>query len=546
LNRALWLLLGLQMRGWLRHLCRGMRTVRGTLLVLIGLAVFLPWLLAVLSFPVSGGVDARFLGRYGPASLLFYCVVNFLFSSHERAIYFSPAEVQMLFAGPFGRREVLVYKILLALFVSLPATLLMAAIVRVRDGWPPAVLTGLLLLGIFMQLFGMVLGLLTNTIGARLFSRGRKIVAGLVLVLGIAMLAQASVISGWQPGRWAAQVFDTPVYHVVSWPLQSFFAAMRATRFWPDLLVPLATGLCVNGVLVALVFALDRHYQEASAAASARIYARLQRLRGRSAGAESTIAATRPGRIDVPDLPWWGGVGPIFWRQLTSALRGLGRIVLVLFVLAGGIALPLGTIVEDEVPVGPTVIGLGMWISIFLTALVPFDFRGDTDRIGILKTLPIASWKLVIGQLLTPILLLSMIHYLALAAALYLAPAHQGTILVMAAFVLPFNFVLVALDNLLFLLFPVRLAAATPGDFQAIGRNVLLSLGKVFGLIIMGGLAATVGGIAFLISSLVWRMEKEWVGLAAAWPALALCGACLVPLVALAFQHFDVGRDTPA
>src|ERR1700722_14170535 len=109
MNRALWLLLSLQMRGWLRHLGRGMRTVRGTVLVLIGLAVFFPWLLAVLSFPVSGGVDSRFLGRYGPASLLFYCVVNFLFSSHERAIYFSPAEVQMLFAGPFGRREVLVY-----------------------------------------------------------------------------------------------------------------------------------------------------------------------------------------------------------------------------------------------------------------------------------------------------------------------------------------------------------------------------------------------------------------------------------------------------
>jgi hypothetical protein len=35
-------------------------------------------------------------------------------------------------------------------------------------------------------------------------------------------------------------------------------------------------------------------------------------------------------------------------------------------------------------------------------------------------------------------------------------------------------------------------------------------------------------------------------GVAAAWPVVALAGAGLVPLVALAFRAFDVGRDTPA
>ena len=51
MNRALWLLLALQLRGWLRYLGRSMRTLRGAVLVLVGLGVFLPWMVAVLLHP---------------------------------------------------------------------------------------------------------------------------------------------------------------------------------------------------------------------------------------------------------------------------------------------------------------------------------------------------------------------------------------------------------------------------------------------------------------------------------------------------------------
>ena len=42
-----------------------------------------------------------------------------------------------------------------------------------------------------------------------------------------------------------------------------------------------------------------------------------------------------------------------------------------------------------------------------------------------------------------------------------------------AAVVVPINFVLFALENVLFLLFPARQMAATPGDFHALGRQFL-------------------------------------------------------------------------
>jgi hypothetical protein len=82
--------------------------------------------------------------------------------------------------------------------------------------------------------------------------------------------------------------------------------------------------------------------------------------------------------------------------------------------------------------------------------------------------------------------------------------------------------------------------AATPGDFQALGRNVLLSLGKVIGMGVIALAAGTVGAVGAILSGSVW------VGVAAAWPVVVVSGAALVPLVAVAFVWFDVGRDTPA
>ncbi len=108
-----------------------------------------------------------------------------------------------------------------------------------------------------------------------------------------------------------------------------------------------------------------------------------------------------------------------------------------------------------------------------------------------------------------------------------------------AVFVLPFNLLLFGLENLLFLLFPARILANQPGDFQAVGRNVLYFLAKVVALIVV----AAVAGLTAVVVGLVCR--SPLAGMAAAWVILAISAGLTVPLVALAFTRFDVGRDTP-
>ena len=68
-----------------------------------------------------------------------------------------------------------------------------------------------------------------------------------------------------------------------------------------------------------------------------------------------------------------------------------------------------------------------------------------------------------------------------------------------AAFVLPVTFLLIGLENLLFLLFPSRMMANQAGDFQAVGRNVLLVFAKLSGLALALGLAVLVGVVLWVL-----------------------------------------------
>ena len=130
----------------------------------------------------------------------------------------------------------------------------------------------------------------------------------------------------------------TDVWRVVSTPLRYFFDAFLSENLWPDLAWNGLLALLVDLALVGLVFGLDVQYMEASAAVSARIYARLQRMR------RVGPAASREGkaRFGLPMPPWCGGAGPIFWRQLTTASRGAGRLGMSLVILGGVLAAVLG------------------------------------------------------------------------------------------------------------------------------------------------------------------------------------------------------------
>jgi hypothetical protein len=538
---ALALLIRLQLGGWVRYLGRSVRTVRGALLVGVGLLVLGVWLsTAMLGVGRGEGMSPDDLLRFGPVMLLLYCVLNVLTSTSDKAVYFSPAEIQFLFTGPFTRRAVLGYKVALTLLLGLPTALILSAIIRIKGAWLPAVGVGVVLTSAFLQLFSMALALSISAAGARLYSRGRQLALASLVALAAVLLVQSGAL---HVGDWSTlrdRVLAAPAWQVVSAPLRWFFQTMLA-REPVELILYAARAAVVDLALLGVLFGLDASYLEASATASARLYARVQRLRGRNMEVEALPGQGAPARprFELPALPYWGGAGPVLWRQLTAGMRGLGRlgVVMLVLVVVGLPGFVSGARGSDPTPMLIFVI---FSLTVFLTALVPFDFRGDLDRMATLKTLPAPAWALALGQVLAPTLILTAVHWLLLLVLLALVQGYEAVVAVAAAYAPAFDFLLLGLENLLFLLFPTRIMAATPGDFQALGRNVLLTLGKVVVLVVVAVPAGVVGMVVGGVTG------NAAAGAAAALPVVVVAGAALIPLLALAFKAFDVGRDTPA
>lgn len=562
MNAALWLLIGLQLRGRARRTGRGLRTLRGAVQAAAGASLFVLFVASVF-LPRSGRApaDPDALRRDGPAFLLAYCLVSALTTAGEGAVYFSPAEICFLFPGPFSRRQVLAYKLTSNFVFGVLLSLFYSLAVQAYSPSYASAFVGVLLGLSFTQLFGVAVNLTVTTLGTRLYSRVRRVLAAALFLAAAVFLAHAAGVEGARrPRDLLVAALRNPAGRAAVTPLRWFFEVFTAERFWPDLVGYSALAVLVNLVLAGVVFALDARYLESAAASSARIYDRLQRLRrgGMAAGGTGGTA-----RFGLPGPPQWGGVGPIFWRQLTTAVRGLGRLAVVLGLVAVFAGWPaLAGAREGGLPAG-TVLGvLVVWMTLFLTQLVPFDFRGDVDRMAVLKALPVAPWRLAVGQLLTPVLLVTILQWAAFAAVAALGPSEGGFLLACAAFALPFNFLLFGVENLLFLRFPTRVVASSPGDFQSTGRNLLLMMARLLAIGVTAGVAAVAGltgyvltlyGLKLLAAAGAFAASAEgatWAasrlaGGAAAWLAVAAGAAVLVPLIARAFTAFDVGRDTP-
>src|SRR6185312_7102288 len=134
-------------------------------------------------------------------------------------------------------------------------------------------------------------------------------------------------------------------------------------------------------------------------------------------------------RFRPPNPPWWGGVGPNFWRQMTGALGDPGRLAGVLLMLALTPAIMIVIAPSDPRQAEPlpyVCMGMIAWMSIILSFLIPYDFRGDVDLMEELKALPIAPNRLALGQLLTPTLLATAAQTISMVVVLVGLGGHNG------------------------------------------------------------------------------------------------------------------------
>jgi hypothetical protein len=489
----------------------------------------------VLFFAKHARNDPEILRDILPLGLLGLMLTSMLTATRVEGIHFTAAEVDFLFSGPFTRRHLLLYKLSSGMASSLFVALILSiTLLRYASLWTAAFM-GSFLTMVFVHLLITALVLAGQTMAQQMYTHARKAV--LLVIIGLAVVVAANWLPifferGFQEA--AHRLRCSSLGFWLFMPLEPFVRTIIAVKI-PDLIGWAAAAAAIDLALLALVVRIDVNYMESSLVASQKRYLMLQRRRtGR------LIVKPHVG-WRVPQLPWLSGAGPIAWRQLTTALRSVHGL-LPLFLIIVGIAVAPLLLQAQRASMGVGLfVGQICFLTMLMTRMVAYDFRGDLDCMDWTKSLPLRPIAITLGQLATPVLLMTAIHVMLLAAVVPFAHGSRMAILAAALFSPAFNFLLFGVDNLVFLLFPIRIVPTTPGDLQHIGRTMVEMTVKMLVLACGCGAAAAVGMAGH------WITGGSWVvTLVLSWLALLLCACLIVPCIVWAYNRFDVSTDTPA
>jgi len=537
LHPALWRLLTLQWGARWRGMRRQMRTLRGAIYSVLMLVVFgLMLIPSVISAWQSPPVDPEVPRALLPPLMAGLFLLTLLTSGVDAGVHFHPAEVDLLFPGPFTRRQLLLYRI-----VNLTVGLLLGSVFFSFMGvrWSVIWLAGYLavcLSLLFLSLLQMLLGVLVSALAQATVARLRW---GLVLLVG-ALLGVAlwliwprgtefDLLTGLQQLRqsgWTAILFAPFVA----------LARLQTAETWGELLLWLTASVGLNLGLVGLILWSDAHYLEQSIGASQRMQAKLRSARQ---GQALTAGVKARGRLRAPRFPRLAGAGPIAWRQLTTALRNAHFPVLLVGLLSSMLTIPL---LFSKRNLGFAGAAPAISLMVFLLPqLLQYDFRGDLERMDVLRSLPFTPWGVVLGQLVAPVLLGSTLAILMLVGV-WLAGMLPVTYLLVGLLLSPaINLFLFTCENLMFLLFPYTPSTGGVGDLHVVGRNMLLAASKLAALLAGLGIATAIGWLTWMLTG------EELISflLGTLGALLLLCGL-LILLMVLVYDRIDVTKFRPS
>jgi Putative ABC exporter len=547
---ALWKLYRLSQRAAFRRLLRGARTLRGALVLLFLIGGVGFWLvcMAIMTVTLRDVPETlKFAGTaapYLPLLLMALFLQRVLGNGGTLLLHFSPSEVDFLFAAPFHRRELLLYKVVrMGLGLVLVALVVSSTpLLYCFNGWL-SMFVGLSLSLIFINLAGLATTLTRLIVAEAAHTRARRVLLFWVTTLVVIALPQTVARARVLHFAELATSFGTTwPGRVMLAPFEVFSHATLAGRWFPDLVGWAGAAVAIDLGLLMLVLKLDADYLEWSAAISDWVYELQQRVR------KSGGLTVRPawGGFQVRPFPWLGGAGPIAWRQLVLTIRKCAGmmwtalfftiVVLIWNWLASG-RLPLPTITPG------LVLGIFSYGTYLFGTLFPVAFRGDLEQIEVLKTLPVHPMALAAGELSGCSAVMAGFQLAFLAV--YGIIAQSGGWLLLAAAVLapPIAWHLLASSNLLFLIYPVVSKSASPGDLDlnAVGRALFSLFLQVLILVPLLGIPAGLSGVVYLATGFSWA----WM-IATAVVALLVEAVPMTMLVAWAFDRFDPSLDTPA
>lgn len=537
---ALLRLILIRYKGVIRRLFRG--SAKRKVFAAVGMGIMALYILPAAFNRQRPNVNPDTLRLWLPLALVGFVIIQLFARAKRDPMTFQPAELDLVVPGPFSRRQLVLYQLAYQVGPLLLMGFWLAIFVRFGGLYVGRAL-GAALVGqltmLLASIFTALIGILRNR------SRfGLLVPVAVVAALGSYIYFTAprfpDPITGDLLYEWAVAVRHLPAVEALALPFVPY-ANLFTAQTWAEIPVPTLLGACLNALLIAVYVVLDRGEVEAIVLKSQKRLEAVQKLRAGGRYIANPAAAAR--RV-IPRPPFFGGAGPLAWRQCLATYRTGGPVSLVLIpiLLIGASAWIGHTAVAFNSIAALPFIALGL--SIFLSMIVRCDFRADLDHIPTLKTLPIHPRTVVIGQLAAPLIVVGLLE-LFIGVGLSLGSLDAGIALRTVGIYLaciPLTGALVAIENTVFLIAPLRSfkAASTAGfDPSLVGRHFLVTTIK---LVLFLTMAALAGGPAWL---LIWLHFPIPVAFAAAFLVSLCILYALILACSAAFRSFNVVDDQP-
>jgi ABC-2 type transport system permease protein len=507
---------------------------------------------------------------------LFRLGAAWLAPGNRPGIAFTEAEIAFLFPAPVTRRTLVHFKLLGSQLTILVSSLLLTFVAgrgNLLGGNPLIHAIGwwVILSTLSLHTIGAAFTVTRLTDGGVSQARRQAAVTGLIVLIIAAVIyavwftAPAFPEDDGSPAalvRYATSVTDTGLLHWLLLPIKIVMGPFLASG-WREFFLALGPALLLLAAHYAWVLRAETSFEEASIAQAEK--------RGR------LIAAARAGNYRLgrgpararrePFVLAPAGGRPEFaflWKNLLSApafLNSRTFLVCAALIIAGTSWLGHG--VKDPPAALATVTVVAVIAAVYIVLLGPQlarqDLRGDLAHSDILKTYPLRGWQVMLGEMLTPVAILTaMLWLVLLAAALalgpgrrfsgWLTPGLRGTAGVCLALITPLLCMLqLMIPNAATLLFPswAQTARTRGGGIDVMGQRLIFVAGQL--LVIILALLPAAG-----LGLLLW-FAAHWVLGGAASTAVATAGVLGVLGLELClglwwlgrrFEKFDLSIET--
>ncbi len=534
---------------------------------------------AVASAPVAAGVGAAVVCTALGALGLVIVAYRWIFPPQKAGLRFSEAEIAFLFPAPVTRRALIHYHLLSAqaaiLFTSVLTSLFLNRM---------TVAGGNRLLGaagwwVILSVFELVL-LGTNLLLARLRESSPRFLLWRAAAVA-AILAYAAAVA-WSAGRFlstgghflgepgidlVAQFGASSPFRWLALPFRVVFGPSLASS--PrDFAVALVPALAVIALLYAWVSRSQAHFEEGTIALAERraaLRAAAQRGELPQVRRSKPKPSTGPFRLEPKGPPEIA----FLWKNLLSMQGSLvsRRLVVIAIGIGIGLSLSIGPVLSWKARAsgfdvyGPMIVVFCGMTAAYTLILGPQiarqDLRTDLANADLLKTYPMEGWRLVLGELLAPTVVLTGVLWCAiLGAALavdaggrlgWLTPGTRVALALSLALAAPVLCVIqLIVPNAILLLLPGWQPAGRSrgGGIEQFGQRLIFAVVQLLiALLVVVPAAAFAALVVFCAQWLVGIGTASLLAAAVVVPLLSGIAAVGLWFLGHRFERFDLSLE---